>query len=413
MQQIKAKNFTDKIVLFCFSIAIYFGVVMHFIEILPSNIYWLTLYTSLGFGYVGLIIFFVNRSRSLYENKVFYLWSFIATYMLVIGFIFTGAFPGTTYSLSWLTLQDLRYVMFVGIGFAFANDKYIIDYHRMMKILGIIAIVFGILSIMNYQFNISLINTRIGVWSLPYYYWWLSTAIFAYHYAYSKITGKNKVIGYGVFAVYTILGILFLKRSVLINVLFLVVITEILQPSKVTSNRLISRIVKVLLFILIIVIFYLMFNETINRMIGNSYVGEVFNSLFERFKSDDLSTYDRSAEKNIYFSTATNLQILFGNGLGNLQILGGKLINALHIGAYNIIYKGGLIYVIFWIYLLSNFIKAFMRKRQLSKYLLVCLTVALSASFSMLYEFSFTYSILPIGYSTAIAYIVQNQKRKE
>ena len=89
-----------------------------------------------------------------------------------------------------------------------------------MKILGIFAIIFGIIAIFLFDFSLD-ISARINTWTLSYYFWWLSASVFAYLFAYSRIMNKDKLIGYGVLIIYVILGILFLKRSVLFNAIFL------------------------------------------------------------------------------------------------------------------------------------------------------------------------------------------------
>lgn len=406
---------TPKVINAFFSISIILGVILHFNDIIATNISRMAIIGSLFFGYAGVFLFIIKSSKKLYENRIFYIWLILCAYMMSIGIVFSGGLWRSSVSINWLLIQDLRYVMYTAIGFVFANKSLINKYHQVMKFLGVAAIIFGVLALLNYDFSESAynINIRQGIWTISYYYWWLSAAIFAYLFSYSRITGKDKFIGYGTFITYVVLGILFLKRSVVINGVFLIIITDYLKPNRNKSNnkylKLALKMGKIIMVIILVSVFW---GDRIHLLLNDTYLGNVVEAIFSRFEIDSFRTYDRSREADLYFVYVSWFYWIFGQGIGNYVSVGGYFLNALHTGFYNIIYKGGVFYFLFWIYLIKNFVKALFVKNRLSEYTLVCLCVALSATLSLLYEFSFTYTILPIGYSTSIAYLVQNMKKR-
>jgi len=314
--------------------------------------------------------------------------------------------------LSWLISQDIRYLMYFTLGIILSRKNFISFYHRTMQYLGILAIIFGFVAIFLYPFQFSSLElgARLGIWDVPYYLWWLSASVFAYNYSYSRMTNKSRVIGYGCFLVYLIFGLLFLKRSSLINCLFLLVFPFIMK-----RNLQKISLKKVLLFSLLImfcVLLFILFKDIILESNIFKYISVAVDQLINRFEIDSFSTYDRARETSNFFEKSSMLDIILGYGIGNYLVYDGFLYNALHTGWSNLFYKGGIFYFGFWVYLFINFIILFYKKRKLSDYMLACLMVGFSASLSMLYEFSWTYTILPIGYATPIAYLLQSEKNR-
>lgn len=401
--------FADRLITIFFFTAILLGVCLHFTALLPERTNTFLYISSLVFGYAGIFIFIIKTSSDkLKHNRIFYWWILIVVYMTSFGMISSGGKWRSHDSLSWFVTQDLRYVMYMAIGFALANKAFIKKYHKLMKFLGGVCIVFGILALKDYNFNINIVASggRIGIWDISYYYWWLSASIFAYNFSYSRITGKDKFIGYGSFITYLVIGMLFLKRSVLINILALLTFTTFLNSRQDKVDKKINpRVIRILIVgaLLIVVILVL------GKQLKNSYFGVVFDSLINRFTEGESLGYDRTNEASKYFASVSPIYYIMGQGLGN-YVITDHFLNALHIGLYNIIYKGGIFYFAFWIYLIIDFIKKIFIRKQLSQYNLVCLCVALSATLSMLYELSFTYTIDIIGYATPIAYLVQSEK---
>ncbi len=398
----------ERSILICFFLSVFAGIGVHFIAVLPSALFIILVPLSLAAGYAGLVLFCIPRIRNLNRNRLLFLWLGLAFYMLCNGILMSRGRWLTSEFGYWLILQDLRYIMYCAIGFALADKRFVHAYRRLMKQLGIIAIVFGIIALAVYPFDMGAIAYRIGGWDWPYFLWWVSASIFAYHFSYSRITGRDRLIGYGTFAAYVILGLLFLKRSVIINALFLIGITLFLKPN---GNRPAIRR-KVLIaggtsLILLFTVF--LFWNSLSDLIDNTYAGKVIVETIKRFSVDSIFSYDRAVESGKFFATASAPNILFGMGIGNYQVIDGNPVNALHIGLYNILYKGGIFYALFWGYILFHAGKKLLHRKQLQEYDLVCLCVTLSAFLSLLYEFSFTYTILPFGYATSMAYIIQEK----
>jgi hypothetical protein len=245
---------------------------------------------------------------------------------------------------------------------------------------------------------------------MPYYLWWLPSAVFAYNFAYTRMTGKNKIAGYGSFFAYLILGLLFLKRVAFINCAFLFFLSLIFNPTQKTIPLKKIVFVSVMVIIAIVSVFFLF--DIINDTAIYEYGKNIFENLFNRFEKDSFTSYDRAEEAIIVFNDSSSLEKIFGYGLGSYAVVNGHLYPTLHTGLFNYLYKGGVFYLGFWIYLFIQFIILFFKRKKLSKYSLACLMVAFSAILSSFYEFGFTHTIMPIGYATPIAYLI-GLNRKE
>lgn len=399
-----------RILIGLFYLSVGIGVALNFMALMPIKISQILVMLSLLFGYTAILFYIVISYNWLESNKVFYYFLVVLIYMLIVGIMLSHGRWRSSESFGWFINQDLRYVMYMALGFSFASEGLFDRYHKMMQFLGVIALIFGAIALKNYKFDINLVasGNRIGTWDLPYYLWWLSECVYVYNFSYSKITGKSKVIGYGCLIAYLILGLLFLKRSCLVNVIAIIVITTQLKQTKKSS---IKNNFKFLLFLMLFGITLYFAYKLAQKNVGIPYVNAIINSLLGRFENGNLQSYDRSIEKNLYFITVSKISIITGQGLGN-YIITDRLINALHIGFYNIVYKGGVVFLIFWIYIIINVAKKIFIRKNLSEIELVCLATALSAFLSLVYEFSFTYTILIIGYATPIAYITQAKIRR-
>jgi hypothetical protein len=401
-----------KIASWLFFIAIALGVVGHFSGLMTVTLRYSIFLTSLGCGIVGIFLYMLTGlSTNQKENRLLIIWFFLCAYMVIVGVVNYLFSDHTTHS-GWLISQDIRYIVYFSIGFVLANKNYINFYHLLMQYLGILAMIFGFIAIFLYPFQFSSLElgARLGIWDVPYYLWWLSASVFAYNYSYTRMTNKSKVIGYGCFLVYLIFGLLFLKRSSLVNCVFLLIF-----PFFMKRNLQKISLKKVLLFSLLImfcVFLLILFKDKIIESNIFKYISVAVDQLFNRFEIDSFSTYDRARETNLFFSKNSIVDILLGYGIGNYYVYDGYLYNALHTGWSNLFYKGGIFYFGFWVYLFITFLVLFFKRRKLSDYMLACLMVGFSASLSLLYEFSWTYTILPIGYATPIAYLFQSDKKR-
>lgn len=352
----------------------------------------------LVFGYSGSLMF-IFRHKMPRMSRYF---SYMIIYFLIVG-LFYGTFFNKAFLLTSID-QDLRFVMFFMAGSVFAYSHSSMKYfHQLMKILAVISIGFAIFALIVFNFSFDIIASRQQDWNLPYYLWWTSASCFAYWGYYSLFHKKERVLGFSVLFVYFFLGLLFLKRSAIINVVLIFLIFNILNRRRFINN-------------FFIIIFLSLSTFAILNTLLPSTFDKIFSLLLDRFNEvDKFTDFDRYVESNLYFSEASIWQIIFGNGIGHYYTISDPLLrnrgllNALHLGYANIVYKGGFLYILFYIIL---YYKIFQRAttRILSRYELVTLGVSLSALLSFSFEGSWTYTILPFCISAPIFYIATEHK---
>lgn len=281
-----------------------------------------------------------------------------------------------------------------------------IYFHKIMQILGIASIIAAVFGLLFFDFSFKAITDRTMSWSFSYYCWWLSTACFSYWGYYAIIVKKEKLLGYGVVLSYLILGVLFLKRAAFINVVVLVLFANLISNKYLikSTGMILTLVVSIILLVFMMRVFHF------------DAVFSFFDLLFNRFENiEELKDIDRIREWEAYYENTSGFQFLIGNGIGHYPFLqvsenfSIEKLNALHIGLYNIIFKGGVLYSIFYIFLYLKIFKKFFRFNALSRYELVCLGVALSAFISLFYEGSWTYALEPFCISAPIFYIAQSK----
>jgi hypothetical protein len=137
----------------------------------------------------------------------------------------------------------------------------------------------------------------------------------------------------------------------------------------------------------------------------NSYIGQLISSIYDRFIGISyLSNFDRTDEAMSYFNSVNPIYIIFGQGIGN-YIYTTRLINSLHTGLFNLLYKGGIFYFAMYIAIFLKTVKAYINRDKLSEQGLICLCTVIASLVSLLYEFSWGYTIEIFGYAMATAYI--------
>lgn len=392
-----------------FFVAIVSGIIFHFNSLMPSAFAKLTMYISIISGYGGILLFILFYKGDKRNNSLFYPWICIVIYMAVVGYINSNGFAGAT-SKYWLFTQDIRYVMYFLMAIICTYRKFSEYMEFILKFICLMAVILGIVGLLNYNFNDTLIAQRNGIWSLPYYCWWLSTTCFAYGFAHAYITGKDKIIGYGSFFVYIVLGLLFLKRSVLVNGIVIILISSALK-NKVNYGNNIDHILKnvrnIILGLFILICVY-------KIMMLNPYFNQVLQQLLLRFGSEqNYENLDRTIESTLYFQSASMTEIIMGQGLGSYVVLEVPMtivVNALHIGLANIVYKGGIFYSLFYLCIFIGVIKKVFNDKNMSEKSLVCLCVSLSLFISLLYEMSWTFTILIFPFGYCLAYLFQKEK---
>lgn len=357
----------------------------------------------------AIIVFFLNRGISSLKTPVkFFL--IILIYLLVIG-IFGGSLY-TDKSTIFLTItQDLRYVLLFLLGGIYATDERYMDlFHQALRIVAVVAIIMGVIAGIIIAQSGTTIARDIED-QTNYHYWWASTTCFSYWGITAFFKKSERKIGLVVLFTYFFIGILFLKRSCFLNSIIIVMLAIFLMAKQ---GR-VSKSLKILASIGIILLVTTIVLPSLNKII--------FSSLFSRFSdvSVDIENFDRLIEWKSYQDYSTLSQKILGMGIGNYPFYNrygtingeSSLLNALHLGFANIIFKGGVIYALFY---LSTYLKIFKNwfssKRYSTRYL-ICFGVSVSALISLLYEGSWTYTILPFCISAPIFYVANYKGNQE
>jgi len=260
-------------------------------------------------------------------------WTITTIWMFLVPFIFYN------YNLNALAfydgmVQDYRYVLLYYFAFIFATSSMTIYYDKLFKIILYASLIAGIVSFIMVDKSFSTIARREGAWSIPYYLWWVLYCGVGYWFLKSFFEGKTK-IGYYLVILYLIISLFFLKRSGIVNILILVALGFIFHNDKKRSLIFLS----VLSLFITIIIFY--FND-------------LFNLIFARFDdtAGNLEEWDRNLEIDEFFDKTTTFQLTTGFGINNylkMNYIGeaDSPLNSLHLGFYNIFYKGGVLYFLF------------------------------------------------------------------
>lgn len=315
---------------------------------------------------------------------------FLFLYLLIIGFL-------QGFSLTWGVIDiDFRYSLLFIIGAVFASSPVGMQYfHAVMKVLGIFSIAFGFLGIVSFFQEGYELASRVGTWTQSYFYWWASCSTFAYWGYYALFCKKDRLIGYSVVLLYFILGMLFLKRIALVNILVMLLIYVINNKNNRIRNS-------ILLAAGIIGILFTLYSY------APTIFDNVWDALMGRFEKDqEINAFDRAEEANGYFENATIFQIVFGNGIGHhvpSPLWQGETILSLHMGWINFLFKGGIVYFLFMIVLFFKIFRCFYRKRIEDPHIVACSCVAFSFIVSLFIEGGWGNTLVPFCISAPIFY---------
>lgn len=371
--------------------------------LVPLKIEEIQPYIAFTLVFSGLLSFLIwlnsdGLSRLDKKTKVLFKWWIVC--LIVMAFLpifyyrtfkFTNAYIGQGLS------QDYLYVVYITLAFVFVDpirekavDSLFLRVSQLALITGLIAIVISDVSSTN-------ISERSNAWTLQYHLWWVSCAVFPYCYYNSFINKRNKILGYAVLLVYIVFGIIVLKRAVIVNSIVLLLGTLwLLQRSEFGRN---SKRVIIFIRLILSVSFGMAVVYLLMPSIS-TFIHERFSTLFT-----DINDWDRRIEAVKYFENATLDRIMLGNGLNNYSVIeiNGKdfPINALHIGILNMVYKGGILLLIFTLMIVINIFKL-VRGSFLPTEGLIALGVGISFIVSLTYELSFGYPPIVFFYLVPI-----------
>lgn len=355
------------------------------------------------FAIVAIINFYSN-SESPKTTGMVKFFAVVAVYMFLVGVVGGSLSVGKTTLLLTIT-QDLRYVALFWLGGLYASsDKYMAFFHIIMKRLAWIAVLMCLLALI-LILGTGSFNQRESEDNLIYHLWWSATGMMYCCYFGLMVESKDRKQFILVLVFYFVLGMAFLKRSCFIDTLLILALSLFISSRNKGGNK----TFRIILILVVIMVVLLSLFPAINNV--------VFSALFDRFNSvDTLDEFDRVIETNQFLSNTTKWQRLFGFGIGNYLTYdrydtgGSSLLNALHLGYMNIVYKGGVLYVLFYIILYFKIFKVWFKKYHKPVFYYVCLGVAISSLVSLLYEGSWTYTITPFCISAPIFYAA-NYKR--
>lgn len=362
------------------------------------------------FGSLGIFIYYYNRRRS--SNKLLVLWIALAMYMLIIGIAYR--FPSWPQHVYTFLRMDLSYILYVTIGIILGDNIYNESVDKIMKYLVFISLVFQLFAIVNFNNATAIYDRNLTTsWNgVSYIYWGIScnVAIYAGYKGFTSLLNREKMgiinISYiGCFLLYVVLGVMFQKRAVIVNALVLLIVGFALnlKQNQRKAGNVFFRMIGIMFLIIIVIVISYNSIDNVKTVVDETLIR--FTGSYGR--NGSLSTYDRQREANQFVENTKVYQLITGYGIGNYvstSIL--SLHGMLHIGYYNIVYKGGLLYILFWLYIFRKTYIAIKDAHMINTYGIVCLGITISAFVSMIYEFSWSETIMPVCYFPFIAHIV-------
>jgi hypothetical protein len=300
-------------------------------------------YFSLIILILGIIIclIWLAKGYSRYLNpsikSVYNFWLLMILWFFTVPIIFFGV--GINSELLYEGMyHDYRYLLFSFLPFMFVGNYESKYFQKIFNKVGFVAVFSGVAGVIMVDKSFLSVSSRAGAWSLTYYLWWV--VLCAYPYLFLKnIYLKKDYKGWLLIILHLLLSLFFLKRSGFVGALILISLTYIFSE---TSSRFLKS---TFLFG-----FLLAF--------GSIFFGDYFDLLVLRFTTEasDLGQLDRKLEVEEFFSVVSRNQILTGFGANNYIRMNyngieDNGVNSLHLGFYNIIYKGGVLYSLFILYL--------------------------------------------------------------
>jgi len=295
-----------------------------------------------------IVLWFNSRNPKSFNyeiNNIFRFWMFMISWFIIVPIIFFDFNISAELFYQGMS-HDYSYLMFSVLPFIFITDKYYAAFIKLNQRASILALACGIVALVIVDKSFSSVSDREAVFSLPYYLWWVVTVFYPYMYLRFTYIDKNK-IGLYLFILHILLSLFFLKRAGFVNAILLVVLVTVF------SGNYVKKVKLLLIFTGIGLVFLFLF-------------GNYISLLTDRFSQDNsnINEWDRNLELIEFFDKVSFQQLITGFGMNNylkMYYVGelDKPVNALHIGIYNLIYKGGIFYLLFFFYLTYNIVKLY------------------------------------------------------
>jgi hypothetical protein len=382
--------------------AVVSGILVHFYPVLPERYVKPVLYLPLLLGYSGIAAYAAFFTGKGSERRLLTVWLLAGVYLFAVGLLRWQLVTDQS-AQSLLINQDLRYFMYAGCGIILSNKSFRPQVLRLIAGIGVLSVVFGILALWNMNLDLALLQDRLQLWSLPYYFWWLSGSCFAINYAYMRTSGRNRLAGLGAFLVYAVCGALFLKKAVIVNAILLLFLCELMTAGR--RHGWARRLLSGSLLLAFIAALIWLLAEAVPLIAG------LIQTYAERLERA-TSSYDRYLELQNYLRQAGITERLFGQGFGSYALLPGLytqgyyLANALHIGYMDIYYVGGIPYSLLWLGMFVGILRRLRLRSTLDAFEAACLVTSVLLLFSLLFELSRGIVITPVFHFLALGTVL-------
>lgn len=288
---------------------------------------------------IGVYVLITGKKRNIGKemNKIYKFWILLLVWFIILPIV-DGRIDFNLLLFFQGMFHDYRYLIFATLPFLFISDYSKFYYDKFFQNVGYVALLAGCFGILIADKSLLSVSLRGDVFSLPYYMWWVVLMVFPYLFLVFFHNKKQK-IGLYLIVLHFLFSLLFLKRAGFLNGILVILLALIF------SNNRSNRTVYTIIFLLFSFLSFFFFED-------------YFNLIFGRFSDtySDFSSWDRNTEFQEFLENITISKLLTGFGANNyitMYYIGveDNSVNALHIGAYNLLYKGGALYVFFMLYL--------------------------------------------------------------
>lgn len=314
----------------------------------------------------------ISKSSKMY----FYGLSFVSLIMVfptIIGEAFDSA---QIYQLNYFVI-DLYSILLYMSGIVFApteRHKYLKNYYLFLGIIGVVLGTIGLFTT-NYTLN-GVVDRNINTWTMSYYLWF---SLYTWPILLTlNLLSKNKswrisekFIVYSTVILYFILGLLFLKRVIVIEaaLIFAIIIF------KTKGHKYLFKICGFVL-IMILSVYFLSYFTTINT-------SHLISLVMDRFEGQNISEFNRFVEFKNGICDFNFLNYFLGRGYGSIHFgLWEQGHGNMHIAWLNYIFKGGLVFFLVQVSIFLKILKIFLFSNKNSPYVSISIFNFLIAGIS-------------------------------
>ena len=301
-------------------------------------------------------------------------WFIMIVWFLIVPLVF---FDSTNNTFIDGMMSDYRYLLFSIMPFLLVSDYSVKYYNKIWDSFGALIVFLGLISLFIVDKS-SIITSERGTQGLPYYLWWSVICVYPYLFLKSVFI-NNDIKGYTLLFLNLVLSLFFIKRTGFVGTSYFLIVAVLFSTTNKIFGSKIFQLSSVFIFI-----FLLLYFGYLDSMIGR----------FERDASD-IDNFDRLVEIDEFFSNASMANLLTGFGANNyisMTYIGieDKEVRALHIGFYNILYKGGVMYILFMIFFTWQVLSLW-KYRDVDREILIGFLIGFYSILSLSFEGSWSY----------------------